>query len=70
MILWWLLRRRQVVIIGTCIFSRTLSRTLLVGLAASACAGKAHSWIFFFFFCHLAWLAGFPDQGLNLGPWQ
>ena len=28
--------------------------------------------VFFFFFCHTARLSGsqFPDQGLNLGPWQ
>ena len=67
MILWWLLRRRQVVIIGTCIFSRTLSRTLLVGLAASACAGKAHSWIFFFFLS-LSLACRIPRSGIEPGP--
>ena len=60
MILWWLLRGRQIVIIGTCIFSRTLA----VGLAASAYAGKAHSWIFFFFFFFVTQL-GLQDSQIS-----
>ena len=62
MILWWLLRGRQVVIIGTCIFSRTLSRTLVVGLAASACAGKAHSFLSLNLACRI------PRSGIEPGP--
>ena len=63
MILWWLLRGRQIVIIGTCIFSRTLA----VGLAASAYAGKAHSWIFFFFLS-LSLACRIPRSGIEPGP--